>query len=100
MLLLLILIVAAVIGGIIGRYLKKNGKDIKHMGKIQTATVFFLVFFMGMRIGSDERILDSIESIGISAVVVSVATMGGSVLAVYILRKCLKLDRHGDKQND
>ena len=98
--LLAILIAAAVAGGILSRQLKKRGKEIQSLGKVQTFTVFFLVFFMGMRIGSDERILDSIESIGISAVVVTIATMGGSILAVFALRKCLKIDRKGNKPDD
>lgn len=101
MIFLLILIIAAVMGGIIGRqFFKKKNKEIKGYGLIQSVTVFVLVFFMGMKIGSDDRILDSIEDIGISAVVVTIATMAGSMLAVFLLRKLLGMNKEGMKTDE
>lgn len=98
---LLALIIAAIVGGIVGReiFVKRNIK-LKGYGTIQSITVFILVFFMGTKIGSDERILDSIKDIGISSVVVTAATMIGSVLAVFLLRKFLKMNKEGNRKND
>lgn len=98
---LLILIIAAVIGGIIGKkiILQKNIK-LKGYDTIQAITVFVLVFFMGIKIGADERIFDSIQDIGVSSVVVTAATMIGSVIAVIGLRKLLKMDRKGRSADD
>lgn len=101
MILLLVLIVAAGLGALLGNQLiKKKNKEIKGYGTIQAVTVFILIFFMGTRIGSDERIVDSIRDIGVSAVVVTIATMGGSILAVYGLRKLLKMNKEGVKADD
>lgn len=100
MTILIILIIAAAIGGVVGRHLKKKEITIKGYSTIQSITVFILIFFMGTKIGSDERILDSIKDIGVSAVVVTIATMAGSVLLVYGLRKLLKMNHEGVKDND
>lgn len=100
MTILVILIIAALIGGVCGRQLKKKNIEIKGYSTIQAVTVFILIFFMGTKIGSDERILESIRDIGVSAVVVTIATMGGSLLVAYGLRKLLKMNKEGVKSDD
>lgn len=101
MTLLLVLVGSASIGGLVGReVLKKRNKQIKGYSIIQSVTVFILVFFMGTKIGSDDRILESIQDIGLSAIVVSIATMGGSLLAVHFLRRLLKMNKKGMKVDE
>lgn len=100
MLFLLVLIAAAVIGGIIGRKVIKPGKKIKGLDKIQSVTVFILIFFMGIRIGSDQRIFQSIYTIGTSSIVITIMTVAGSLCAAFLLRKLLKLNKEGSKGID
>ena len=100
MIFLLLIISTLVISITAGHFLKKKNIEIKKLGKIQTVLLFVLVFLMGAMIGSDDRLIESVKSIGVSALVVTVATMGGSILAIFILRKCLRLDRKGEKMHE
>jgi len=89
-----------IFGTITGRLIKRKNTQIKGLGKIQTVLIMLLIFLIGARIGSDERLIDSVGTIGVSALVVTIATMCGSVLAIFVMRKCLKIDRKGDKAGE
>ena len=86
----------AVIGYFIGAAFKKRNIVLKHAGKVQTVAITALVFVMGSRIGSDEEIVKSLDTIGITAFVMTVFILAGSVLAVLITRKIFGFDRYGN----
>jgi uncharacterized membrane protein YbjE (DUF340 family) len=85
----------AVVGYFIGSFLEKKGIVIKGVGKIQTACIMLLVFTMGSRIGSDEEIVKSLGTIGITAFIMTVLAMVGGVIAVFLIRKLFGFDKFG-----
>lgn len=66
-------------------------------GKGLTVMMYIIVFIMGIRMGSNEEVTSNLGTIGVQAVIITVLTIGLSVLFVTIMRKIMKLDKHGDK---
>lgn len=88
------------IGSIVGNKVLSKEKEYKWIGKIQIIAIIILIFTMGMRIGADDRVMGSLKEIGVSALVITLFVMTGSVLAVFLARKFMKLDREGNEKND
>jgi uncharacterized membrane protein YbjE (DUF340 family) len=76
-----------VLGGLIGAKLKLKESFIKRLGSLQTACLLFLLFVMGIKIGMDEKVINSFLSIGLNAVIMSIFTVGFSIIFVYIINK-------------
>lgn len=77
--LLLYLLFAA--GGIfIGAKVLKPDREYKWIGRLQTAALMILIFTMGINIGADERVLSSVGTLGVRALIVSLCAVAGSVL--------------------
>ena len=57
--------------------------------------LILLIFTLGVEIGADEQVVASLGSIGLSALVITLFVLAGSVLAVLLVRKCMGLDRQG-----
>jgi len=89
----------AFIGYIIGNKLLKKDKNYKWIVKVQMVAVAILIFAMGARIGADEKIIAGIGSIGLTSFILTIFSITGSVLMVFILRKFLKTDKRGMKTN-
>lgn len=89
-----------VLGSIVGNKVMSREKEYKWVGKVQVVAIIVLIFTMGMRIGADERVVKSLKSIGLSAFVITLFTMTGSVLAVFLVRRLMKLDRRGESKDD
>lgn len=82
----IILIMAAGIG--IG-WLLRNRK-LKYLGKLTNALIWVLLFLLGVEVGSDERIIKGLATLGVEAVVISVAGIAGSALLSWWLWKASK----------
>lgn len=93
---LILYLLIAVIGYFIGTALAKRNIALKGMSVIQTVAVTALVFFMGSRIGADESIVKSLDSIGLTAFIMTLFILAGSVLAVFLTRKLLGFDKEGN----
>ena len=77
---------------------KKNSpRDIITMvaGIVISVVLILLIFTLGVEIGADEQVVASLGSIGLSALVITLFVLAGSVLAVLLVRKCMGLDRQG-----
>ena len=83
------------IGYFTGAFLKKKGITLAWIGMVQTAAITCLVFIMGVKIGADESIVSSLDTIGLTALIITLFTVAGSLAAVFILRKALGFDREG-----
>ena len=85
------------LGVFIGSRKMVREKNLKWLGTLQTCALIFLILALGVEIGADEQVISSLGSIGVSALVVTLLALAGSVLAVLGVRKLLKLDREGRK---
>lgn len=93
-------------GYFVGSRLRKKSeeteekKEYRWTGKVQIVVIVLLVFTMGSRIGSDRSIIASLSTIGITSLILTVFAVGGSVLAVFLVRKWLGFNREGVRGDD
>lgn len=90
----------AALGIVAVRLLKPGEKVISTSQKIQTVALVVVIFTMGMKIGSDEQVINSLHTIGIKALLMVIGALAGSILFVYLGRRFLKIDKRGYKMND
>lgn len=81
------------------RFIDKN-KEHKWISKVTLVTLMVLIFTMGARMGSDDRVISTLQIIGLKALVITIFTFVGSILACIIVRKLMKIDRKGMKIHD
>lgn len=74
-------------GGILCGYLLRK-RRIPHVQQVTTILIWVLLFLLGLNIGSNEQIINSIGSLGVEALLITVfATMGSLVAAWLLWRK-------------
>ena len=85
-----------IIAYILAVRLKKKDFDFSWTSTAMMAIVYLLCFDMGLRMGINKEVTSSVGTIGLTAFVVTVCCVGGSIAAVTILRNILHMDRYGD----
>jgi uncharacterized membrane protein YbjE (DUF340 family) len=88
------------LGFLTGSKLVPKDKIIKHTDKVLFTLVFLVIFILGTMIGADEKVISSLASIGLISFVLAIFAMAGSAAAVTGMRKLLKINREGIKQNE
>lgn len=76
--------------------MKKRNIVIKGASVLQTIALVALVFVMGARIGSEEEIVRSLDTIGLKAFVITMFILAGTVAAAFITRKLMGFDKKGN----
>ncbi len=86
---MLVLVVPLVLGVLAGFLLR----DKWHFGlsKATFGVILVLIFSLGFTIGSDNELLASFPSVGISALALAFLAIGFSVLFVVLVRRWLRL---------
>lgn len=87
------------VGYILGSRLRGVPQNLGWTGKVQLAALVILVLLMGMRMGSNEEVTANISTIGVSAFLMTVVIMSFSVIAIWLARHVMKIDRYGRLQN-
>ena len=82
-------------GVLVGAKVLRPDKKYRWIGSLQMAALLILIFTMGAKIGADERVLASIGTLGAKALIITVCSIAGSVAAVFVVRKLMRLDRRG-----
>ena len=98
--LLILYLSMSLIGYIVGAKYTDKDKNYKWTNKVATGCLIVLIFTMGARIGSDERVINSLQSIGINAAVISAFAFAGSILGCMMVRKLFKINRKGVRTDD
>lgn len=76
-------------GILIGYLLRQRKKLISANEKLINYAIYLLLFLMGVSIGSNEQIINSLSSLGITALLVSFGAVLGSVLVGFFISKLL-----------
>lgn len=85
------------IGYFVGKRIREKQGRRPVAAKAATVAVLCLVFVMGSRIGSDDRVVANLSTIGVNAFILTIATFIGSILFVFLARKLVGIDRKGIK---
>ena len=83
------------VGYFLGAYLKKRNIVLKGASVLQTIALVALVFVMGARIGSEDEIVRSLDTIGLKAFVITMFIFAGTVATAFVVRKLLGFDKFG-----
>lgn len=82
-----------IIGYFFGTKQRNRAEKFKFLNSVMVACVTFLVFLMGIRMGCNEEVIKNLGTIGVQALAVTLILMAGSVAAVFVTRKLLKIDK-------
>ena len=92
---LFLYLAVTIVGYIIGAQLKKRKIKPAWIGRVQTLVIMLLVFLMGSRIGANEQILASLDTIGLVALAYTLIIMIFACAAFFVVRKMLGFDGYG-----
>lgn len=81
--------------GIGAGYLLRR-RPLRHLGKIVSVLIWVLLFLLGVEVGGDERIVKGIASLGVEAVMITIAGVAGCGLLSLVLWKFVKPKKGGD----
>lgn len=76
-----------ILGAYIGFKDKISEKLKSQLNNIQNICLLFLLFIMGIKIGIDENVINSFLSLGLKAIIMSVFTVGFSIIGVFLVSK-------------
>jgi len=74
------------LGGVIGARLRGKEEKVAWRGKVQTLAIMALVILMGARMGCNEQVINNIGTIGVTALVMTLAIIFFSVVCLFFAR--------------
>ena len=89
----IICMMAAGIG--VGWLLRRH--NFKIVGILLTVLVWALLFFLGIEVGENEQIINSLQNLGLEALVLSLAGTAGSIACAWALWRIIKRMEGGKK---
>ena len=93
---LAIYIALVIFGAFLGSRKALRSRPLVWVGKLQFVALMILIVTLGVNLGANDEVVSSLGQIGLSALVITVLAMAGSILALTLLRRfVLKLDRYG-----
>lgn len=92
---LLLYIGMLAIGVFIGSRNAVRSRPLPWLGRLQSVALIALIAILGVKIGADDKVISSLGEIGLSALVITVFALAGSLLAVTLVRRLLRLDSQG-----
>lgn len=72
---------------ILGFLMKAKQRIVSINEKLITYAIYLLLFMMGLSIGSNNQLVESLSSLGVLALVLSVGAVAGSVLTGFVIFK-------------
>ena len=93
---LAIYIALVILGAFLGSRKALRSRPLVWVGKLQFVALMILIVTLGVNLGSNDEVVSSLGQIGLSALVITVLAMAGSILGLTLLRRfVLRLDRYG-----
>ncbi len=69
----------------VGYFLRKRDGIIKLADNVTTGAICFLLFLLGLSVGGNEIIINSIAKLGVQALVLTAGAVSGSVIISYFV---------------
>jgi len=83
-------LVLPMIAGLFFGYLLRERKKV-NLAKVTLGIILILIFSLGFSIGSNNELLGSISSVGLSALLMALLAIGFSVLFVALIRRRVRI---------
>ena len=85
------MLVVFLVAGVLLGYLLRGEKHV-NLNHVVFWVILVLIFFLGFSIGSNNELLNSIPTVGLDAVVLSLLAMVFSVFFVKVARKVVRVE--------
>lgn len=76
--------------------MSKRGVVFSWVQSAMMVCIYVLCLIMGLRMGVNEQVTSNLGTIGIMSAVITVFCIGGSMGAIFVLRKIFHMDRYGN----
>lgn len=95
MIYLFLYLAVTIAGYLVGTKLKRRNIRLPWVGPLQTVVIVVLVFLMGSRIGANQEIVSSLDSIGLISLAYTLIILMVTCGAASVARRLLGFDRYG-----
>ena len=89
-------VIGFMFGGIILGYAIKNNR-LNFISSIITTLIWLLLFILGIEVGSNQQIINGLVTLGLEAIVITIAAVMGSCIAAWLLWYALYKRKEGGK---
>lgn len=89
----------AVLGYIVGYFVRGKKDKLEWRGKVSTIAIIVMVFSMGMRMGANDEVIENLSSIGLYSLLITAIIFTFSLTATSLTRRALGLDSLGYLRN-
>ena len=79
---------------LIASKVRAHAEKFSFIEQTMNLVIYLLVCIMGLRMGANEEVTSNLGTIGLQSVLITLLTVGGSMMAVFVTRKLVGLDRH------
>jgi uncharacterized membrane protein YbjE (DUF340 family) len=86
MIIILLLMLAGIIFGVT---LGKNEIIVKINEKLFNVAIYILLLFLGIGVGSNEKIINNLYSIGFQSLIITIGAIAGSVAICWLIYKTI-----------
>lgn len=90
------IVIAMMFSGIAFGYLMRRHR-FTHIGKIIISFIWILLFVLGVEVGGDPKVMNSLHTLGIEAIFIAGISILGSAVAAMLLWKNVKKDEERRK---
>ena len=84
-----------VLGAFLGSRKALRSRPLVWVSKLQFVALMILIVTLGVNLGANDEVVSSLGEIGLSALAITLFALAGSLLAVTLVRRLLKLDAQG-----
>lgn len=78
----MLIVIGLMVSGIILGYILRN-RDLKIIQKLIMYAIFALLFLLGLSVGTNDKIMDNLSTIGLDALIITLGAVGGSILCAW-----------------
>ncbi len=82
----MLIVIGLMVSGIILGYIFRE-KNLKWVQKAITWAIFALLFLLGLSVGTNDQIMNNLDTIGMDAVIITLGAVIGSVLCAWGIYK-------------
>jgi len=72
-------------GIVLGIFLQKKKKLIQINDKLTMWAIYLLLFLLGISVGSNDTIMQNLDTIGVKALIITAGSLIGSILAAWFV---------------
>lgn len=93
---LAVYIIMVVLGALLGSRPAVRSRKLRWVSRLQFIALMVLILSLGVQLGANEEVISSLGTIGLTALMLTVLALGGSLLIATLLRRyVMKLDKFG-----